>query len=381
MRIGSRRSPPVARRARRQRRRARRRLHPHKRQLPLGGRQLDGRLRAAQRALGPVRPSAACEGGGRGRPRLRRPNLHRGTALRAACPVRGADRHDRRRVARPRRARRLDRARGARIGNERRDGVRGSPAFDPGRADLWPGDSRGGIRRDGAASHLAFGLGSHFCAGYKLSRLEAREGLVRLFRDRRPALAEPLPPLRMHQYHLTVPRLRVTLAQGGSAMTDNPKYRALWPPYQSIPYRPGEEPRPALLRAADHRFDAWAPAPGNATPSWTWVSTPHINAGMFVVPAGCWFDPGDHPNPEPYYIVKGTLHLSNPDTSDVVELHAGDAAEHPGLGLPPRLQLRRRGLLHRLVGARRDAHRPVQAEGRERHALRARVVRAQARWC
>jgi len=87
--------------------------------------------------------------------------------------------------------------------------------FDPGRADLWPGDSRGGIRRDGAASHLAFGLGSHFCAGYKLSRLEASEGLHRLFRDRRPALAEPLPPLRMHQYHLTIPCLRVTLAQGG----------------------------------------------------------------------------------------------------------------------------------------------------------------------
>ena len=88
--------------------------------------------------------------------------------------------------------------------------------FDPARSDLWPGDSRGGIRRDGAASHLAFGLGSHFCAGYKLSRLEAREGLVRLFRDRRPALAEPLPPLRMHQYHLTVPCLRVSLTEGGS---------------------------------------------------------------------------------------------------------------------------------------------------------------------
>lgn len=87
--------------------------------------------------------------------------------------------------------------------------------FDPGRADLWPGDSRGGIRRDAAASHLAFGLGSHFCAGYKLSRLEAREGLVRLFRDRRPALAEQLPSLRMHQHHLTVPSLRVKLGQGG----------------------------------------------------------------------------------------------------------------------------------------------------------------------
>jgi cytochrome P450 len=89
--------------------------------------------------------------------------------------------------------------------------------FDPARADVWPGDSRGGVRRDGAASHLAFGLGSHFCAGYKLSRLEAREGLVRLFRDRRPVPAEPLPPLRLHQYHLTVPTLRVSLTHGGPA--------------------------------------------------------------------------------------------------------------------------------------------------------------------
>ena len=89
--------------------------------------------------------------------------------------------------------------------------------FEPGRPDLWGGDSRGGVRRDGAASHLAFGLGSHFCAGYKLSRLEAREGLLRLFRDRRPRPAGGLPPLRLHQSHLTVPSLRVTLTQGGSS--------------------------------------------------------------------------------------------------------------------------------------------------------------------
>ena len=89
--------------------------------------------------------------------------------------------------------------------------------FDAERTDLHRGDSRGGIRRDGAASHLAFGLGSHFCAGYKLSRLEAREGLLRLFRDRRPRPIGEIPPLRMHQHHLTVPSLRVTLTQGGSA--------------------------------------------------------------------------------------------------------------------------------------------------------------------
>src|SRR5690606_15334610 len=48
-----------------------------------------------------------------------------------------------------------------------------------------------------------------------------------------------------------------------------------------------------------------------------------------AVPAGGWFDPGDHPNPEPYYILQGTLHLSNPDTGGVVELRAGDAAVIP----------------------------------------------------
>ena len=84
-----------------------------------------------------------------------------------------------------------------------------------------------------------------------------------------------------------------------------------------------------VIRAAEQRFDAWSPGPGNVTPSWTFVSTPHVNSGMFAVPAGGWFDPGDHPNTEPYYILKGTLHLSNPDTSDVVELHAGDASNIP----------------------------------------------------
>jgi gentisate 1,2-dioxygenase len=109
---------------------------------------------------------------------------------------------------------------------------------------------------------------------------------------------------------------------------DYPKYRAL-SGYQSIPCGPGEEPRAVLLHRAAHRFLAWAPAEGNITPSWTWVSTPDLWAGMFVVPAGGWFDPGDHPSPEPYYILQGTLHLSNPDTADVVELRAGDASNIP----------------------------------------------------
>lgn len=116
-------------------------------------------------------------------------------------------------------------------------------------------------------------------------------------------------------------------------MTDEPnsKYRALWPPYQSVPHAADAPAVPTVQRWADLRFDAWAPAPGNATPSWTFASTRNINAGVFAVAAGGWFDPGDHPNLELYYILQGTLHLSNPDTSQVVELRAGDA------GLIPRL--------------------------------------------
>ncbi len=83
--------------------------------------------------------------------------------------------------------------------------------FDPMRKDLWPGDSRGGVRKDGVASHLGLGLGSHFCAGYRLARLEARDGIGALLRERRPRLQGPVPPLRIHLYHLTVPNLEVEL--------------------------------------------------------------------------------------------------------------------------------------------------------------------------
>jgi pulcherriminic acid synthase len=88
--------------------------------------------------------------------------------------------------------------------------------FDPFRTDLWPGDSRGGVRRNGTASHFGFGLGSHFCAGYRIARLEARDGIGALFRTRRPRLCGAVPPLRIYRCHLTVPELVAEL-QGVSA--------------------------------------------------------------------------------------------------------------------------------------------------------------------
>jgi hypothetical protein len=49
-----------------------------------------------------------------------------------------------------------------------------------------------------------------------MSVRSAREGPLRLFRDRWPASAGEVPPLRVHQSHLTVPSIRVTITQGGS---------------------------------------------------------------------------------------------------------------------------------------------------------------------
>jgi hypothetical protein len=41
--------------------------------------------------------------------------------------------------------------------------------------------------------------------------------------------------------------------------------------------------------------------------SWMYVSTRRVNCGVFYVQPGGWFDPGNHPGPEPYYILSGTL--------------------------------------------------------------------------
>jgi quercetin dioxygenase-like cupin family protein len=112
-------------------------------------------------------------------------------------------------------------------------------------------------------------------------------------------------------------------------LTSYPNYEALWPPYHSFPFAADEPQTPRLVREDQARFDAWAPAPGNTTPSWSYVSTRAINSGKFSVAPGGWFDPGDHPNPEIYYILEGTLHLSNPDISDLVRLTPGDAALIP----------------------------------------------------
>jgi cytochrome P450 len=82
--------------------------------------------------------------------------------------------------------------------------------FDAQRSDVRR-ESRGGARSGGAAAHLAFGLGSHFCLGYRLARMEAVVGVGRLLAALgRPRFAGSPPALGIHKLHLTVPTLTVT---------------------------------------------------------------------------------------------------------------------------------------------------------------------------
>ena len=111
-------------------------------------------------------------------------------------------------------------------------------------------------------------------------------------------------------------------------VTEHPGYEAICPWHHRQPFADGEQ-YPTVISRADAPYSSWAPVPGNSTPSWIYVGTKRVNCGTFYVQPGGWFDPGNHPNPEPYYILKGTLHLSNPDTSDVIEIRAGDASNIP----------------------------------------------------
>ena len=70
-----------------------------------------------------------------------------------------------------------------------------------------------------------------------------------------------------------------------------------------------------MITRSDAMYLAWAPDDSVIQPCWVYVSTERVNAGTFYVQPKEWFDPGNHPGPEPYYSLGGTLLLGNPDTA------------------------------------------------------------------
>jgi cytochrome P450 len=84
--------------------------------------------------------------------------------------------------------------------------------FNPDRADLLMGTERKpGHRMDHVAGHLAFGLGSHFCMGYQLARVEVVNATEQLLaRLDRVRLVEPQ-TLRINWFERTVAALPVAV--------------------------------------------------------------------------------------------------------------------------------------------------------------------------
>jgi quercetin dioxygenase-like cupin family protein len=107
-------------------------------------------------------------------------------------------------------------------------------------------------------------------------------------------------------------------------------YEALLPWHHRQPFD-GVPQEPRVISRSDTCYFSWSPEPGNAMATWVYVGTQRLNQGTFYVEPGHWFDAGNHPNPEPYYVLRGELMLANPDTSGVVHLKAGDAANIPAL--------------------------------------------------
>ncbi len=120
---------------------------------------------------------------------------------------------------------------------------------------------------------------------------------------------------------------------------------------------------------------SWSPEPGNAMATWVYVGTRRLNQGTFYVEPGHWFDAGNHPNPEPYYVLGGGLMLWSPTRP---------TSSSCGRATPRTFRRSRsttrgtsaRDLRDPLVGAGRDAHGRVQARDLDPRARRVAVVPA-----
>ena len=101
---------------------------------------------------------------------------------------------------------------------------------------------------------------------------------------------------------------------------------------KNFPFRQGEEQKATVIPWRSIPFASWGPDPEglHRTPCWIYVSTERMGfvCTMSLAP-GDFFEVGNHPNVETYYILSGVLHLSNVDTGQVSELRSDDVAIIP----------------------------------------------------
>lgn len=101
---------------------------------------------------------------------------------------------------------------------------------------------------------------------------------------------------------------------------------------KSFPFRQGEEQKATVIPWRSIPLASWGPDPEGThrTPCWIYLSTERFGfvCTMSVAP-GDFFEVGNHPNVETYYVLSGVLYLQNADTGQVLELRPDDAAVIP----------------------------------------------------
>jgi quercetin dioxygenase-like cupin family protein len=111
-----------------------------------------------------------------------------------------------------------------------------------------------------------------------------------------------------------------------TTFTGTKKWEELAGWYQRFPFGDGDA-YPVKITPETAYFMSWGPDPDglHRTPNPIYFSTPAMTTGIFSLAPGDYFKPGNHPNPETYVILSGTLWVGHGDTGEYHELQPGDA--------------------------------------------------------
>ncbi|MCL5985620.1 MAG: cupin domain-containing protein [Actinobacteria bacterium] len=92
---------------------------------------------------------------------------------------------------------------------------------------------------------------------------------------------------------------------------------------------PPDKKRPVLINKKDEVITVYGSGKEKISPHIA-ISTDKILISTWHVPPGQTFQPPDiHSGDEPYYVLKGTATVVNPETGQVVEANEGDAVLIP----------------------------------------------------
>ena len=102
--------------------------------------------------------------------------------------------------------------------------------------------------------------------------------------------------------------------------------------FQNWPFQ-GQPAYPRVIHRHDVYFRSWGPSTDglHRSPCHYYVSTPSLTTGIFTLAPGDWFEPGNHPDGEPYYMLEGGIWVGNADTGQMVEVNPGEGVLIPGM--------------------------------------------------